>query len=160
GRIGLQSATHLLRRRFKRLETRAVLGGVAAHAMQPLAHRGTAAFGLILTALAHVVGWPFARGGSRAISDALAACLRDAGGEIVVGKMITSLRDLPPARATLLDVTPRQLLRIAGETLSRRYTRALRCFRYGPGIFKVDWALSRPVPWSSPECADAGTLHL
>src|SRR5262245_15218310 len=160
GRLGLQSATHLLRRKFKRPETRALLGGVAAHALQPLARRGTAAFGLILTALAHVDGWPFARGGSRAISDALAACLRDLGGEIVVGQTITSLRDVPPARATLLDVTPRQLLRIAGDTLSRRYVRALRRFRYGPGIFKADWALSGPVPWRSPECADAGTLHL
>ena len=160
GRNGLQSATHLLRRKFKRPETRALLGGVAAHAMQPLARRGTAAFALILTALAHVDGWPFARGGSHAISDALAACLRKSGGEIVVGQTITSLRDLPPARATLLDVTPRQLMRITGDALSQRYARALRRFRYGPGIFKVDWALSRPVPWRSSECAAAGTLHL
>jgi phytoene dehydrogenase-like protein len=160
GLRGAQSAARLLRRRFVRPETRALLGGVAAHALQPLRQRGTAAFGLVLTALAHRTGWPFARGGSRAISDALATYLAKLGGEIVVERTVTSLRDLPQARATLLDVTPRQLLNIAGDSLTRRYAHGLRAFRYGPGIFKVDWALSRPVPWRSAECANAGTLHL
>jgi phytoene dehydrogenase-like protein len=137
-----------------------LLGGIAAHAVQPLGQLGTAAFGLILAALGHRTGWPFARGGSHAISDSLAAYFSELGGEIVVDRTVTSLRELPNARATLLDVTPRQLLSIAGDSLTSRYARALRAFRYGPGIFKVDWALSRPVPWRAPECANAGTLHL
>ncbi|HEY9230168.1 MAG TPA: NAD(P)/FAD-dependent oxidoreductase [Gemmatimonadaceae bacterium] len=159
GLHGLQSATSFVRR-FTTPAPRALFAGMAAHAMQPLTRPGTAAFGLILAAIAHRVGWPFARGGSHAVSDALAAHLRELGSEIVVGRRVASLGDIPPARATLLDVTPRQLLRIAGDAFARRYALALRRFRYGPGVFKVDWALSRPVPWRSAECAEAGTLHL
>jgi phytoene dehydrogenase-like protein len=160
GLRGAASASHLLRRHFASPAPRALLGGIAAHALQPLSRLGTAAFALVLAAAGHRVGWPFARGGSRAISDALAKYLLDYNGQIVVDQRVRSLDDLPPARATLLDVTPRQLLAIAGDKLSARYARSLRNYRYGPGIFKVDWALSAPVPWRERDCADAGTLHL
>jgi phytoene dehydrogenase-like protein len=160
GLVGLQSASGLVRRRFRHEAPRALLAGLAAHAIQPLDRLGTASFALVLGVIGHHIGWPFARGGTRAISDALAACLTAAGGEIAVNTTVRELADIPPARATLLDLTPRRLLRIAGGVFPRRYARALGAFRYGPGVFKVDWALSQPVPWSAPECAQAGTLHL
>jgi phytoene dehydrogenase-like protein len=106
------------------------------------------------------LGWPLARGGSRAISDALVACLREAGGEIVTGRRVERLEQLPAARAYLLDVSPRQVLRIAGPRLPARYRRALERFRYGPGVFKMDWALRAPIPWKDPACGRAATVHL
>ena len=113
-----------------------------------------------LGALGHAVGWPIPRGGSQAIADALADALRDLGGEIVTGQRVTALTELPPARAVLLDVTPRQLIDLAGDALPMGFRRRLAAYRYGPGVCKVDYALSAPVPWRDPVCADAGTLHL
>jgi phytoene dehydrogenase-like protein len=159
GLRGVRSAESLVSR-FGAGRGSALLGGVGAHALQPLSTHGTAALALILAALAHRWNWPIARGGSRAITDALAAHLIDLGGRIEVGRPIATLGDIPPARAILLDVTPRQLLRICGEALPHRYARALTRFRYGPGVFKVDWALSAPVPWTASACHRAGTLHL
>ncbi|HEX9067886.1 MAG TPA: NAD(P)/FAD-dependent oxidoreductase, partial [Ktedonobacterales bacterium] len=141
-------------------QARGLFAGLAAHGMVPLDQLPTAAFGMILAALAHVDGWPFARGGSRAITDAMAAYLRDLGGEIITGVTVKSLRDLPPARATLLDVTPRQLLAIADEKLPQHYRQALSRYRYGMGACKVDYALSGPVPWTDKLCARAGVVHL
>jgi phytoene dehydrogenase-like protein len=114
----------------------------------------------VLGAAAHAVGWPFPAGGAQAIPHALAALLRASGGEIVTGEEVRSLDALPRARATLLDLTPRQVLRVAGDRLPRRYARALARFRYGPGAFKVDYALDGPVPWRAAECERAGTVHL
>ena len=158
--LGVRSAAGLTRRRFDDAPARALLAGNAAHSMRPLTAPGTAAFALLLVVLAHAVGWPVAVGGSRAITDAMASLLTSLGGEIETGRPVASLAELPPARAVLLDVTPRALLRIAGDRLPARYRSALSRFRYGPGVFKVDYALSDPVPWSAPECRRAGTVHL
>ena len=159
-RTGLRSATGLGAARFAGARARALLAGTAAHSFRPLESPATAAYGLILALLAHSVGWPVAAGGSQAIADALASLLRELGGEIETGSEVRSLADVPRARAILLDVTPRQLLAIAGDALPQRYRRALARYRYGPGAFKVDYALAGPVPWTAPECRIAGTLHL
>jgi phytoene dehydrogenase-like protein len=138
----------------------ALFAGAAAHSILPLDRRGTAAFALLLLALAHAVGWPFPRGGSQAIPDALADRLRTAGGEIETGCEVSSLRELPKSRVVLCDVTPRQLLALAGVALPTRYRRRLERWRYGPGSFKVDYALDGPIPWRAQEVGEAGTVHL
>jgi phytoene dehydrogenase-like protein len=163
GRFGLrafQSSDGLSRRSFRHESARALFAGIAAHAAVPLNRPATAAFGLILAAAGHAVGWPIARGGSGQITRALASYLRSLGGSIRTGVHVRSLAELPPARTVLLDVTPKQLLQIAGDRLPARFRRRLQGFRYGPGVFKLDWALAAPIPWRSPECARAGTVHL
>jgi len=160
GLHAIRSADGLARARFSTDEARALLAGMAGHAMLPLNAAGTGGYGLFMGILGHLVGWPLAEGGSQRIADALVAILSAHGGEVVTGTEVTSLADLPSARAILLDVTPRQLLRIAGDRLPARYERALRRFRYGPGVFKVDWALDGPVPWTVPDVARAATVHL
>jgi phytoene dehydrogenase-like protein len=137
-----------------------MLGGIAAHGLQPLTKAGTAAPAVLLAAATHRVGWPIARGGSAHITAALASYLVSLGGAIETGIRVRSLDDLPSSRAVLLDLTPRQALQIAGDKLSPWYRHQLARFRYGPGVFKVDWALATPVPWKRPECHGAGTLHL
>jgi phytoene dehydrogenase-like protein len=156
----LRSATGLAHARFRGERAAAVFAGMAAHSMLPLETRATAAYGLVLAMAAHAVGWPFVRGGSQRLADALAAHLRDLGGEIELGRRVDSIADLPPARAYLFDVTPRQLVNIAGDALPSGYRRRLERFRYGPGVFKVDFALSEPVPWAAAACGRAGTVHL
>ncbi len=160
GLNALRSARGLVERRFRGDRARALFGGIAAHSLAPLESPGTAAFGLLLGLAGHAVGWPIPRGGSRRIADALAAHLLALGGEIATGTPVHRLDELPPSRTVLLDVTPRQLLSIAGDRLPAAYRRRLARFRYGPGVFKIDWALSDPVPWRSEACARAGTLHL
>ena len=145
---------------FKGVRARALFAGIAAHSMLPLGRAPSAAAGLQLALLAHAVGWPLARGGSQAIADALARYLGALGGEIITGVPVGLLRDLPASRAVLLDVTPAQLTRIASEELPGNYTRRLRRYRYGPGVFKADYALSDPVPWRAVECLRAATIHL
>jgi phytoene dehydrogenase-like protein len=145
---------------FRGERARALFAGLAAHAIQPLEWPGTAAAGLVLGALGHTVGWPLPRGGAQRVADALAGHLRALGGEIVTGAPVASLEELPRADSVLLDVTPRQLLRIAGGRLPAGYRRRLARYRYGPGVFKVDWALAGPIPWRAPACARAGTVHL
>ena len=145
---------------FRTEHGRALFAGVAAHAILPLSHVLTTAFGLVLGASAHAGGWPVARGGSQSITDALVSYLRSLGGEVVTGERVTSLDQLPPAKAVLLDVTPRQLVSIAGDRLSPRYRRRLGRFRYGAGSFKVDYALDGPIPWAAKECHRAGTVHV
>jgi phytoene dehydrogenase-like protein len=149
-----------LAKRFEGDAARALLGGIAAHSMLPLDRSPSAAVALVLGMLTHTVGWPMARGGSQRIADALATHLRSLGGEIVTGQWVESLDDLPPSRVVLLDVTPRQVLRIVGHKLPSGYRRSLERFRYGPGVFKVDYALDGPIPWKAEECASAGTVHL
>jgi phytoene dehydrogenase-like protein len=160
GLKAIRSAAGLAKSSFEEERARSLFAGLAAHSMMPLERRPTAAFGLILGMLGHTAGWPIARGGSQAIADSLASYLRSLGGEIMLGRRVESMRELPPARAVLFDVTPRQLLRIAGDRLPVRYRRRLARYRYGPGVFKMDWALEGPVPWKAEECGRAGTVHL
>ncbi len=161
-RFGLEAlrSLRMLARRFHGFDAPALLAGIAAHAMVPLESFGTAAFALVLGGAAHASGWPVARGGSQAIADALVTRLREAGGEIHLGQRVTRLDELPKARAYVLDVTPRQVVAMAGDRLPPGYRHALGGFRYGPGVFKMDWALSGPVPWRDPQCARAATVHL
>jgi phytoene dehydrogenase-like protein len=162
-RFGLPAiapATVLGRLAFREPRARALLAGLSAHGMVPLRQPLTASFGLVLGMSAHQVGWPVVRGGTANLAEAMVEVLRSLGGEVVTDSPITSMADLPPARATLFDVTPRQLVAIAGDRLPPRYRRALARFRYGPGVCKVDWALSAPIPWRTPELASAGTVHL
>jgi phytoene dehydrogenase-like protein len=159
GLSGLAPAS-LLARRFGTDAGRALLAGVAAHSIRPLNAPLTGGFGLLLTMLAHSVGWPVVEGGTARLADALITELTALGGQVVTGRWITSLDSLPPARAVLLDVTPRQLIRLAGGALPRSYAAALGRFRYGPGICKADWALAGPVPWAAAVCRDTSTVHL
>jgi len=160
GRSGIRSGRSLAEARFATEGARALFGGASAHSIVPLERRGTAAFGLMLLLLAHVTGWPLPRGGSQAIGDALAARLRALGGEIETGRQVTSLRELPPSKVVLCDVTPRQLIALAHDLLPHRYRRRLQAWQYGPGVFKLDYALDGPIPWLAPEVAQAATVHL
>jgi phytoene dehydrogenase-like protein len=128
--------------------------------MLPLERSPSASFGLVLGALAHVAGWPIPRGGAQRVADALASVFRSLGGMIETGVDVASIDDLPPARATLFDLSPKPLLRVAGHRFPPGYRRQLERFVYGPAAFKVDWALDAPVPWRAAQCARAATLHL
>ncbi len=160
GLKAIRSAQGLAGSAFDGGRAKALFAGLAGHSILPLDRPVSAAFGLVLGAIAHAVGWPMARGGSQRIADAMAAHLRSLGGEIVTGTRVGSLDQLPPSRATLFDVTPRQLLQIAGDRLPAGYQRALGRYRYGPGVFKLDWALDGPIPWQATGCDRAGTVHL
>lgn len=160
GLLAIRSARGLAERRFAGERARALFAGLSGHAILPLERPLSAAFGLVLGALGHAVGWPLPRGGSQQIAEALGSYLRSLGGEIRTCTPITSLDALPPARAILLDVTPRQLLQLAGERLPLRYRRALERYRYGPGVFKLDYALDQPIPWRAAACSRAGTVHV
>ncbi len=160
GRSAARSATGLARSRFSEPRARALFAGSAAHSMLRLDRPVTAAFGLVLSMLAHHSGWPVARGGSQAIPDAMASYLCSLGGEIRTGTRVESVDALPPSKAVLLDVTPRQVLVLAGHRLPERYRRELARYRYGPGVLKLDLALDGPVPWTAPECRRAGTVHV
>ena len=160
GLSAVRSANGLARSRFEGERARALLAGCCAHSILSLRAPVSAAFGIVLAMSAHRVGWPVARGGSQRLADALASHLRSLGGEIETSQPVGSLDELPPAAATLLDVTPRQLLRLAGERLPSTYRRRLSRYRYGPGVFKLDWALDGPIPWTAPEVARAGTVHV
>jgi phytoene dehydrogenase-like protein len=149
-----------LAKRFQGQAARGLFAGMAAHAIQPLTNVTTAAIGLVLLIAAHRKGWPLPKGGSQSIADALAAHFVTLGGRIETGTYIKSLGQLPSARAVLFDVTPAQLLQIAGHRLSSIYQSQLRRYRYGWGVFKIDWALDGPIPWAAPECLQAGTVHL
>ena len=160
GRHAIRSAEGFARSRFRDERTRAMFAGVAAHSMVPLDQLSTAGYGLALIIAAHAGGWPVARRGSQRVADAMAAYLRSLGGDIVTDMRVESLTALPPARAVLCDVTPRQFVRMAGDRLPHRSRKRLGRYRYGPGVFKMDWALNEPVPWRSNECAGAGTVHI
>jgi phytoene dehydrogenase-like protein len=160
GVSALRSARGFTRSRFEGERARALLGGCCAHSMLSLRTPASASFGIVLVLSAHQVGWPVARGGSQRLADALASHLRSLGGEIETGRWVESLDEITGAGATLLDVTPRQLLKLAGRRLPDRYARRLARYRYGPGVFKLDWALHGPIPWSAAEASRAGTVHL
>ncbi|MDQ3031422.1 MAG: NAD(P)/FAD-dependent oxidoreductase [Myxococcota bacterium] len=156
----LRSAQGLTRSLFTNERTRALFGGVSAHAVVPLDSLGSAAFGLMLFIAGHRAGWPAARGGSQSIIDAMIAYLRAHGGEVRTDVRVRALRELPESKAVFFDLTPRHVAAIAGDALPPRYRRALERFRYGPGVFKVDWSLDGPIPWKNEECRRAGTVHL
>lgn len=160
GLKAIQPATLLARRTFDTPEAKALFAGMAAHITLPLEDVTTAAGGLMLGMLAHAIGWPVARGGSQSIATALASYLRTLGGEIETGVWVRSMSDIPPSRAVLFDVIPRQLLDIAGDALPPRYRKRLEGYRYGQGVFKIDWALSGPIPWRAADARQAGTLHI
>jgi phytoene dehydrogenase-like protein len=150
----------VLVRRFRHEPAAALLAGIAAHSMLPLSAPGSAAFALMLGSLAHAVGWPVVAGGTQRLVDALIAELHACGGRVETERRVDSLADVPDARVRLFDVTPRQFLHIAGAAIPPRYARALRHYRYGPGVFKIDWALSAPIPWRAEGCAKAPTVHV
>lgn len=160
GLHGIQPAERLIRRRFDTDEGGGLFAGLAGHSILSLRAPITAGYGLMLGTLAHLVGWPMARGGSRSIADALVSLLGAHGGRVECGRTVTTLDELPAARAILLDLTPRQVVRIAGARLPERYRRTLERFRYGAGVHKVDWALDGPIPWAAPDAARAATVHV
>jgi phytoene dehydrogenase-like protein len=160
GLSAMRSADGFARSRFRNPRTQALFAGVAAHSMLRLDRPLSASFGLVLATFAHSAGWPMVRGGSAAVAEALVAELRDLGGEVVTGHRVDSLAELPPARAFLLDVTPRQLVAIAAERLSPGTRRRAERFRYGSGVFKIDWALGGPVPWAAEGPRRAATVHV
>jgi len=145
---------------FREPRARALLGGLSAHACLPLETPPTAAVGLVLAALAHRVGWPFPQGGAQRLTDAMVSYLRRLGGEIVTDHPVEDLDQLPASRLILCDTSPRGLARLAARRLPDRYLRALHAYRHGPGVFKLDWALSGPIPWTAQGCTRAGTIHL
>lgn len=161
-RFGLKALQPLttLAERFKGRYARGLLAGMGAHAIQPLENTATAAIALVLSVTGHLQGWPMPKGGSQQIADALASCFTALGGTIVTGTYISNLAQLPSHRVLLLDVTPKQLLEIAGHRFSSVYKWQLEKYRYGMGVFKTDWALSSPIPFTAAACRDAGTVHI
>jgi len=159
GWFGLHSANNLAGR-FKTKKAKAYLAGHAAHSILPFNYLGTAAFGLVLGSSVHSVGWPVAKGGSHKITNALASYFKSLGGEIETGRRIKNLDELPSAKAVLLNIAPKQFIELAGDKMPGKYRKKLSKFTYGPGVFKLDYALSEPVPWTNPECKKAGSLHL
>lgn len=160
GLHALMPAMTLARAKFSRPRARALFAGLAAHSIVPLDKPGTSAIGLVMAAAGHAGGWPVPCGGSQQIANALASYLRSLGGVIEVNEPVDSLKGLPPASAVLLDVGPRQVIQIAGDSLSAGYRGRLARFKYGPGVFKNDWALSAPIPWRHSDCKRTATLHL
>ena len=156
----LGDAESLARSVFEGEKARGLFAGNAAHSFLPLDQPPSAMFGLLLGTLGHAFGWPFPRGGSQALADALGSYLVSLGGEIYTDAPVRAVDDVPRTRAVLFDVTPRQLLEIAGEHFTEGYNKALKRYRYGPGVFKVDFALDGPIPWAAEGCKRAGTVHL
>ena len=160
GLTALRPATSVARQALGTTAGRALFAGNAAHSFQALEAPGTAAFGLLLGVAGHAVGWPIPRGGSQSLAAALLAHFRALGGEIVTGAPVTRIEELGTARVIMLDLTPVQVLRIAGHRFPVGYRRALERYRYGSAAFKVDWALDGPVPWIAASCRRAATVHL
>jgi phytoene dehydrogenase-like protein len=160
GLIALRSATGVARGRFAGPRARALFGGCAAHSILPLERLTTAALGLMFCVIGHVEEWPVAEGGSEAIPRALASLFASLGGRVETGKRVRTLADLPPSRVVLFDTSPAELVRIAESALPASYVRRLARYRYGPGVFKIDWALDGPIPWRDPAVLGASTVHL
>jgi len=161
-RFGLPAATSatLLARKFRTEQARALWGGCAAHAFRPLTQPMTSSVGMALICAGHAYGWPVARGGSRAISDALAAVVKEHGGRIETGRPVSALSELPAADAVVLDLAPRAVAELAGARLPARVARAYRRYKHGPGAFKVDLAVDGGVPWTNEAARKAGTVHV
>ena len=155
----LLPATVLANTLFKTEKARALFAGITAHAIMPLESLGTSAAGMLLGTAGHVWGWPFPKGGSQSLADAMTAYLQVLGGEIFTNVEVESLEELE-AGMILLDITPQQLLKIAGDKLPKSYRVKLENYRYGSGVFKLDYALSEPTPWKDTACLQAGTVHI
>lgn len=160
GLPALRSTTGLARARFRGEAARALFAGLSAHAMLPLTAPLSASFGLVLGLTAHAVGWPMIRGGSAALADALAREIRALGGEIAIDHRVTTLRDVPTSRVVIADTTPPALVAIAGDRMSPGTRSRYEAFRFGPGVFKLDWALDGPIPWTAEGLKRAATVHL
>ena len=160
GLLAIQSASGLCQRRFGGEAAKGMFAGLAAHSVMPLNKPLTSAFALILGMLGHAVGWPFPEGGSQNIATALASYFQTLGGKIYTDAAIKNIDELPPARAILCDIGPRELIKVAGHRLPPSFVRSLQRYRYGPGAFKIDWALHSPIPWKDQNCFRAATLHL
>lgn len=160
GLSALRSGAGLAKSRFRGQEAQALIAGLTGHSMLPIESLATGGVALVEAVLAHTVGWPMIRGGSQNLARALANLFASLGGEIRTGHWVRGMDDIPPARVVLFDLTPRQILEIAGSQLPAGYRRQLTRYRYGPGIFKVDYALQAPAPWTAEACRTAGTLHL
>jgi phytoene dehydrogenase-like protein len=159
GLHALRSAWGLAHTAFVGPRARALFAGLGAHSIMPLDKPGSAAVGLVMCATGHAVGWPIAKGGSQRIAEAMGLYLQSLGGAMVTNTAVGSVEQLPRARAVMLDVTPRQVLSML-QNLPARYRRSLESYRYGPGVFKVEWALDGPVPWRAEGCLRAATIHL
>lgn len=162
-KFGLQAilpATMLADRRFKTMQARGLWAGMAAHSIQPLNKPVTSAIGLVLMAMSHIKGWPIPQGGSQQIANALSSYFTSIGGKIQTGFYVTDLNQLPSSHAVLFDITPKQLLNIAGHKFSPLYKWQLKRFKYGMGVFKIDWALTNPIAFKAEICRKAGTIHL
>lgn len=146
--------------KFGNKKTRGLWAGMAAHSMQPLSNLATTAIGLVLLTAGHLKGWPMPIGGSKKIAQALASFFLSIGGKIETGHLVRSMADIPPSQIVLFDLGPKQILEIAGERFSSLYKWQLKRYRYGMGVFKIDWALDGPIPFTAPECRNAGTVHL
>lgn len=160
GFYGFQSSDFFTKRYFKDERTRLMFSGISAHSMMPLNKPLTNSFGLLMAALGHVAGWPLAEGGSQKIADALQAYFISLGGQIITNHPVKSLKDIPPAKAILFDLTPKQILNIVGDKFPENYRKKLAKYRYGAGVFKIDWALSSPIPFKNPECSLSSTVHI
>ncbi|MGY1747302.1 phytoene desaturase family protein [Blastococcus sp. SYSU D00695] len=160
GLTGLPNVRWLARRTFDTEEGQALLAGAAAHGMLDLARPLTAALGMLLGMLAHHGGWPLVEGGSQALADAMVTAFEQQGGELVTGREVTDLREFEGVPAVLLDTTPRALVRMGGDRIPDGYRRWVSRYKHGPGVFKIDWILSEPVPWTNPEVRRAGTIHV
>jgi phytoene dehydrogenase-like protein len=157
---GALPASLLARLAFRGQRARALVAGAAAHSMLSLYEPVTAGYGLAMIVSAHAGGWPFARGGSSEVARALAERLQKLGGRVQCGRRVSSLAELPTTRVAVLDLVPKGVLQVAGRDLPARYRQQLARYRYGPGVFKLDWTLEGPIPWRAPECRLAGTVHL
>jgi phytoene dehydrogenase-like protein len=157
---GLPNVRWLARRHFESDEAQALLAGAAAHGMLDLSRPLTAALGMVLGMTAHHAGWPVVEGGSQSLADAMVRALEEQGGEVECGHEVTDLREFEDVPAVLLDTTPSAFVRMAGDRVHEGYRRWVSRYKHGPGVFKVDWVLSEPVPWTNPEVRRAGTLHL
>jgi phytoene dehydrogenase-like protein len=160
GKLAIRPAAQLAHRSFNNESTQALFAGLAAHSFLDLQRWGSSATGLILAALAHSVGWPMPQGGAGKITSAMADYFQNLGGKIMTNRKIANIDELPKSQAIFLDLTPRQILRVARHRLPTGYCRKLEAYRYGPAVFKIDYALSAPLPWLNPNCSRAGTVHL
>lgn len=157
---GIRSATSAATKNFKGKRAQGLFAGLAAHSIQPLEQPLTAAFGFLLAVLGHKFGWPLPKGGSQKIADALGGYFLSLGGRIFTGFTVRSLEELPPSSLIMLDLTPQQVLKLGPSRFPQKYVNKLEKFRYGPGVFKIDWALDAPIPWRAHACRSAGTVHL
>ncbi len=160
--FGLQALTsaNYLSRKFQTAKAKGLWAGMAAHAIQPLTNAATSAIGLVLMAAGHLKGWPVPKGGSASIAKALASYFVSIGGKIETNSYVRTIDQLPASDVVLFDVTPKQLLQIAGDRFNSTYTKQLQRYRYGMGVFKIDWALLEPIPFTAAECRKAGTVHI